>query len=161
MLPTLAATLFRMAVVSATAVAQDQDRDQDRIQLQDKTGDQVPDRDRDRAHLMDPDQDQDRLHDRDRLSIHEDDVYGGNLMSEQERRAYDAKMSSLGTQSERDRFKAEHRAQMQERAKKLGVTIPGNPDPERMEEQMRLRPTSPSMPAPSGMPGGGGGGRGR
>jgi len=137
--------LLCFAALPAVAADQARDRDQDRIQLQDQTGDQVPDRDLDR----------------DQLRVSRDDVYGWDIMSEQERREYAASMNSFGTETEREQFRVEHRARMQERAQKLGVVLPGGPAPQRHEEAIQLRPTPPPMHQPSVTPGGGAGGRGR
>lgn len=54
-------------------------------------------------------------------------IYGSQLMTQQERDAYRAKMRSAKTQAERDQIRAEHHAAMQERAKEKGVTLPDQP----------------------------------
>jgi hypothetical protein len=54
-------------------------------------------------------------------------VYGWQLMTPQERTAYQEKMRSLNTQQERDQFRMEHHKMMQERAKEQGVTLPDVP----------------------------------
>ena len=78
----------------------------------------------------------------------EEQVYGSQLMTQQERMEHRAKMQSFKTMEERHRYRMEHHEKMQERAKQQGVTLPDAP-----------------MPRNKGMgngPGGGmGGGRGR
>lgn len=56
-----------------------------------------------------------------------EEVYGGQLMTAQERDEYRAKMRSLKTQEERDAFRVEHHKSMQERATAKGVTLPAMP----------------------------------
>lgn len=54
-------------------------------------------------------------------------VYGHQLMTDQERLEYRNKMRSFKTQKERDEFRAEHHKLMQDRAKEKGVTLPDEP----------------------------------
>jgi len=56
-------------------------------------------------------------------------VYGWQLMSEQERAEHRAKMQSFKTEEERERYRMEHHSMMQERAKTRGVTLPDEPQP--------------------------------
>jgi hypothetical protein len=58
-----------------------------------------------------------------------DQVYGWQLMTQQERNEYRTKMRSLKTAEERERFRLEHHKLMQERAKERGVTLPEVPGP--------------------------------
>ena len=60
-------------------------------------------------------------------SAADNQVYGWQLMSEQERNEYRTKMQSMKTQEERNQFREEHHKQMQERAKAQGVTLPDMP----------------------------------
>lgn len=82
----------------------------------------------------------------------EQQVYGSQLMTQQERIEHRAKMQSMKTMEERERYRMEHHKKMQERAKQQGVTLPD-------------KPPSSGMGGGRGMgggPGGGmGGGRGR
>ena len=48
-------------------------------------------------------------------------IYGGNLMTVQERNQYRAAYGDLKTDAERNEFKARHREQMQSRSKERGV----------------------------------------
>ena len=51
-------------------------------------------------------------------------IYGGELMTPEERNAYAEKMRNAKTQDERLKLRDEHRAEMQKRAKDKGVTLP-------------------------------------
>ena len=50
-------------------------------------------------------------------------IYGGNLMTEQERNEYRERLHSMNTEQERDAFTAQHRQQMQQRSKERNVPI--------------------------------------
>jgi len=78
----------------------------------------------------------------------EQQVYGSQLMTEQERIEHRAKMQSMKTMEERERYRIEHHKKMQERAKQQGVTLPD-------------APAMPGMGKGGGMGGGPGGGGGR
>lgn len=54
-------------------------------------------------------------------------VYGSQLMTREERIEYRAKMRSLKTKEERDALRMEHHQKMQERAKNMGKTLPDMP----------------------------------
>ena len=82
------------------------------------------------------------------LTFAEQQVYGYQLMTEQERIEHRAKMQSMKTAEERERYRIEHHKKMQERAKQQGVTLPDAP--------MR-----PGMGPGKGMGPGMGGGKGR
>lgn len=56
-----------------------------------------------------------------------DRIYGSQLMTTEERDAYRARMKQAKTQAERDKLRIEHHAQMQQRAKERGVTLPEQP----------------------------------
>ena len=92
------------------AWAEDQMKTQDQLKTQDKDKDMLKERDMD--------QDQDRLRDQDRLYI-----YGYELMTPAELDAHRARMRAAKTMQERDRIRAEHRVQMDARAKERGVTV--------------------------------------
>jgi hypothetical protein len=57
----------------------------------------------------------------------DEQVYGSQLMTEQERQEHRAKMQSMKTAEERERYRMEHHKKMQERAKEQGVTLPDKP----------------------------------
>lgn len=126
----LAATAVSAFVVLGSALAADQDRDQLRTRDQDQL--QTPDQDRLRT--------QDQIRDR--------DIYGYQLMTEQERDAYRAKMRAARTQQEREQIRVEHHTQMQARANERGVKLPPEPG-------MGIKGTGGGMgPAGGGMGGG-------
>lgn len=54
-------------------------------------------------------------------------VYGSQLMTQQEQNEHRAKMQSMNTSEERERYRMEHHMKMQERAKEQGVTLPDSP----------------------------------
>jgi hypothetical protein len=56
-----------------------------------------------------------------------DVIYGSQLMTPEERAAYHAKLSAAKTEKERNAIRARHHKEMQERAKKLGKTLPPAP----------------------------------
>lgn len=86
----------------------------------------------------------------------QDDVYGWQLMTEQERAEHRTKMQSMKTKEERERYRYEHHQKMQQRAKQQGVTLPDMP-----QERMRDRDMNRSFDGGGGgaMGGQGGGGR--
>lgn len=54
-------------------------------------------------------------------------VYGSQMMTDQERRAYRAKMRNAKTIQEREAIRLEHHKQMQLRAKERGLSLPDEP----------------------------------
>lgn len=54
-------------------------------------------------------------------------IYGGQLMTQQERAEYRAKMSAAETVEEQEQIRKEHHEQMKERAQARGVTLPDEP----------------------------------
>jgi hypothetical protein len=61
------------------------------------------------------------------LVMADEQIYGSQLMTQQEREEHRAKMQSMKTEAERDRYRMEHHKKMQERAKERGVTLPDKP----------------------------------
>lgn len=57
----------------------------------------------------------------------EKQVYGWELMTEQERIEHRNKMRSFNNQEERERYRMEHHEKMQQRAREKGVTLPDKP----------------------------------
>ena len=57
----------------------------------------------------------------------QDQVYGSQLMTQQERNTYRAKMHAAKTAGEREKIRNKHHMRMQNRAKNLGVTLPNVP----------------------------------
>jgi len=64
---------------------------------------------------------------KDQYQLQQQDKYGWELMSEQERAEHREKMRSMHTEQERAQYREEHHKMMQERAKERGVTIPDMP----------------------------------
>lgn len=57
----------------------------------------------------------------------QEQIYGSQLMTQQERNEYRNRMGAATSQEERERVRAEHHTRMQERAKQRGVTLPDQP----------------------------------
>jgi hypothetical protein len=57
----------------------------------------------------------------------QDRIYGSQLMTAEERNAYRERMKQAKTPAERDRIRKAHHADMQQRAKERGVTLPEQP----------------------------------
>ena len=55
------------------------------------------------------------------------EIYGSQLMTQQERNEYSARMRAAKTAEERETLRAEHHNAMQARAKERGVTLPEQP----------------------------------
>jgi len=101
-------TLIYTAVIAAllpamVSVANAADKDQDRT------------RDQDRLQTQDKDQIQDRQ------------IYGSQLMTQEERNAYRNQMRNAKTAQEREQIRNEHHERMKVRAKEKGVTLPDEP----------------------------------
>ncbi len=62
------------------------------------------------------------------LQQHED-VYGWQMMSEQERHEHQQQMREMKTEPEREAFRKQHHEKMQERARQQGLTLPDSPGP--------------------------------
>lgn len=54
-------------------------------------------------------------------------IYGSQLMTQQERNAYRAKMRAAKTAEEQEQIRKEHHEAMKERAQARGVTLPDEP----------------------------------
>ncbi len=72
----------------------------------------------------------------------QEQIYGSQMMTMEERNEYRAKMRAAKTAEEREQIRQEHHERMKERAKERGMTLPDEP------------------PARGGMMGPGGGGMG-
>jgi len=57
----------------------------------------------------------------------EEQVYGWQMMSVQERNEFRTKMQNMKTAEERNRFRMKHHEQMEQRAKAQGKTLPDMP----------------------------------
>ncbi len=76
------------------------------------------------------DQDQDRTEDMEQARDQErvrDAIYGSQLMSEQERNEYRARMRAAKTAEEREQIRNEHHERMQKRAEEQGLSLPDTP----------------------------------
>ena len=62
-----------------------------------------------------------------RQTIRDQDIYGYQMMTSEERNEYRQKMRAAGTAEERERVRAEHHEQMKERAQARGMTLPDQP----------------------------------
>ncbi len=58
-------------------------------------------------------------------------IYGSQLMNQQERQRYRAEMRNAKTAEEQEQIRARHHAEMQERARKQGITLPDEPPADR------------------------------
>ena len=85
----------------------------------------------------------------------EDQVYGWQMMSEQERQEHRTKMQNMNTEEERNRYRMEHRKMMEQRAKEQGKSLSDMP---RNRHNMMDERGSDGM-GPGGGMGSGGGGR--
>jgi hypothetical protein len=93
----------------------DRDRDFDRDRLQDRDRLDVPSQDRDR--------DQDRTHVPDFAKLSDNDIYGSEVMSVQERNEYRNQLQNAGSVEERQRIESQHREMVQAKAKSQGVDL--------------------------------------
>ena len=57
----------------------------------------------------------------------QEQIYGSQLMTQEERNTFREKMRAAKTQEEREKIRLEHHKEMQERAKAKGVTLPDEP----------------------------------
>lgn len=60
-------------------------------------------------------------------TVAKEQVYGWELMTEQERAEHRTRMQSFKTQQEREQYRMEHHKMMQERARQQGKTLPDKP----------------------------------
>lgn len=105
-------------------------------------------------------QDQDRAREqaREQQQIRDQDIYGWQLMTPQEREEYRARMRAAKTLEEREQIRAEHHERMKARAKERGVTLPEEPPARGMGRGMG---PGAGMGPGTGPGGGMGGGRNR
>ena len=61
----------------------------------------------------------------------QEQVYGSQIMTQQERLEHRERMRAAQSDEERQAIRNEHHAQMQERAKEMGVTLPDEPPADR------------------------------
>lgn len=84
----------------------------------------------------------------------QEQIFGSDLMSPDERAEYRSRMRAAPTEEQRERIRREHHAQMQERARERGMTLPGEPPDRDMRRGM-----GPGGGGGMGPGGGMGGGR--
>jgi len=133
-------TATALALTSISALAQGHHgqggaQPQDRAQIERGQKDFDRDRLRDRDRISNPAQDRDRRRDQDR--IHAPDnagsgqngIYGGQLMSVQERNQYREQLRLTESDPQaRTKFMAQHKEKMQQRAKAKGVELKDPPN---------------------------------
>jgi UPF0716 family protein affecting phage T7 exclusion len=130
----LLAPLATMAQGQQRGGARDHQQSQQRAQVergQRDTGDRLRDRGRitDPAHDRDRDRDQDRTHAPDdakqaQYQVQaENQIYGYELMSEEERNQYRERIRKAENRQEAEQIEAQHRHEMQVRARNKGVQI--------------------------------------
>ena len=96
----------------------DRDRTYDRDRMGDRTRTEVaPERKHDR------DQDQDRTKLQDPSKMKNEDIYGNELMTAQERKQYRNELGAPGNQQARNEYQAQHEQKMQERALQQGQDL--------------------------------------
>jgi len=60
-------------------------------------------------------------------ALEQEQVFGSQLMTQEERSEYHAQMRAAKTEEEREIIRQKHHESMQERAKAQGVTLPDEP----------------------------------
>lgn len=102
-----------------------QDRIPDRDRTRDQTQLEEPDRDRtrDQTRLEDPDRDRDRIHQKDATQIKDGDIYGGALMTEEERNQYRKQISEAKSEQAREQIQSRHEQAMRDRAMQQGKDL--------------------------------------
>ena len=69
-------------------------------------------------------------------TMEQEQMYGSQLMTEQEREEYQMRMRTAETAEDRERIRNEHHEQMKERAQNQGVSIPNDPPDRGMRRGM-------------------------
>mgnify|MGYP001819315719 FL=1 len=126
--------LFAAALILTplTSVAQGQGKGagaqpQDRAQVERGQRDLDRDRLRDRDRLTTPERDRDRIQDRthvpDFAKLGDQDIYGGELMTAEERNQYRQQLQAASSSDERAQIEARHRQEVQLRAREQGVDV--------------------------------------
>ena len=59
----------------------------------------------------------------------QEQIYGSQMMTEQERNEYRARMQAAKTNEEREQIRMQHHERMQERAQSQGLSMPETPPP--------------------------------
>ena len=106
---------------------------QQRAQVERVQRDLERDRFHDRQRINDPAQDRDRIQDRtkapDEARQAENRIYGYELMTGEERFAFQERLRNMATEQERQQFLAQHREEIQVRARTRNIKLDdrGNP----------------------------------
>ena len=98
-----------------------QQMDRDRAFDRDRTFDRDRMQDRDRAGMGDRDRMRERIHDP--AAMRDGDIYGGELMNEQERKQYRKRLNEAGSDQARNEYQLQHEKRMQQRALQQGVDL--------------------------------------
>lgn len=104
-------------------VHQERTFDQGRAQARDRADQKDQKQARDEADQKVQKQDQDRAKTKDQAQTRDQDIYGYQLMNEQERNNYREQLKLAETNEERLQFTAEHREKMQARARTSGIDL--------------------------------------
>ena len=107
-----------------------QPRDRAQVERGQRDMDRLHDRDRITNPQKDRDRVQDRTHAPDHAKFGDPEIYGGQMMTEQERNQYREQLRLIGDdEQKRTQFMAQHREEMQKRAKAKGVDLDDGADP--------------------------------
>jgi hypothetical protein len=96
---------------------QQQQRQADRAMNQDQTMDQQRLQDRDRTKT----QERQQVHAKQQAQAKQAGIYGGNLMTAEERNQYRTELGKMTSEQQRNEYAERHREQMEQRARQLGV----------------------------------------
>jgi hypothetical protein len=125
------AAMFALTSVTSHAGGGQHGPGADRMQGVDRDRSRQVDRermfDRDRVHERDrggiPEQDRYRLQDRDPSRMRDEDIYGHELMTSEERKQYRDSLGEIDTIESRMAFQAQHEHTMQKRALETGEDL--------------------------------------
>jgi hypothetical protein len=130
-----AASIAIAAMLAFTPAASDADLDKggaqkstgaprvDRDQTQDKTRLPVPDRVRDKDMDKDQLRDRDRIHIEDPTQLADQDIYGSELMTVEERNRYRRELKAAKTKRAKNELQVKHEKKMQGRAERQGKDL--------------------------------------
>ena len=99
------------------------DRSLDRDQTQDKTRLQVPDRVQNQEMDKDQIRDRDRIHAENPIQLADQDIYGSELMTVEERNRYRRELKAAKTKRAKDELQVQHEKKMRERAEEQGKDL--------------------------------------
>jgi len=130
----IAALALTPALVDAKGGPGQGGQPKDRAQVERGQRDMDRDRLHDRDRITNPQHDRDRVQDRthapDHAKFGDAEIYGGQMMTEQERNQYREQLRLIGDdEQKRTQFMAQHREEMQKRAKEKGVELDDGSEP--------------------------------